>query len=298
MGCTKHSVAQRGGESSWRTEANVRVDWRLAVSTLPMFTEVHLEGIARILGDALTGTELTNIFNICGIQDVSRTSTKWRRICASLLFRQREDQCGNNVAAFIKAVMSPGRYIGAEEEFEDRRRQLNAVLLFDGLELDREGELRQVTPSKTIKEAEERAQVLLRRLQGRRIHPEAMRFCRAELLHENYFHGVFEATKSLAQRIRDMTGLASDGAQLIDEAFSLKKPLLAFSELKTETQKAEHTGFAMLLKGCFMAIRNPLAHGPKILWDGEDDAADYLTLISLLHRKLDEAIAVPYADRS
>ncbi len=50
---------------------------------------------------------------------------------------------------------------------------------------------------------------------------------------------------------------------------------------------SEHKGFAALIKGCFGAIRNPLAHEPKILWDGEDDAADYLTLISMLHRKLD-----------
>jgi len=41
---------------------------------------------------------------------------------------------------------------------------------------------------------------------------------------------------------------------------------------------------AQLLKGCFGAIRNPLAHEPKILWQGEDDAADYFSLVSLLHR--------------
>jgi uncharacterized protein (TIGR02391 family) len=80
---------------------------------------------------------------------------------------------------------------------------------------------------------------------------------------------------------------------LVDEAFSMKKPLLAFNALQTETEKSEHSGFAMLLKGCFSAVRNPLAHEPKILWKGEDDAADYLTLISLLHRKLDEAVKVP-----
>lgn len=50
---------------------------------------------------------------------------------------------------------------------------------------------------------------------------------------------------------------------------------------------------SIVLKGCFSAIRNPLAHEPKIMWKGEDDAADYLTLISLFHRKLDEAVKVP-----
>ncbi|MDI3485355.1 MAG: hypothetical protein PWQ50_575 [Methanolobus sp.] len=69
--------------------------------------------------------------------------------------------------------------------------------------------------------------------------------------------------------------------------FAIERPILAINSLRTETEKSEHKGFAMLLKGCFGAIRNPLAHEPKILWEGEDDAADYLSLISLLHRKLD-----------
>ena len=47
---------------------------------------------------------------------------------------------------------------------------------------------------------------------------------------------------------------------------------------------------AALLKGCFAAVRNPLANEPKILWEGEEDAADYLSLISLLHRRLDESV--------
>ncbi len=85
-----------------------------------------------------------------------------------------------------------------------------------------------------------------------------------------------------------MSGVQADGAALIDKVFSIEKPILAINSLRTETERSEHKGFALLLKGCFAAVRNPLAHEPKILWQGEDDAADYLSLISLLHRKLDE----------
>lgn len=81
---------------------------------------------------------------------------------------------------------------------------------------------------------------------------------------------------------------------LVDQVFSVERPLLAFNTLQTETERSEHKGFAALLKGCFAAIRNPLAHEPKILWEGEDDAADYLSLISLLHRKLDECVRTPF----
>lgn len=104
---------------------------------------------------------------------------------------------------------------------------------------------------------------------------------------EDYFHALFEASKGLAQRIRDLSEESGDGAKLVEKVFSPKQPILAFNSLQTETEKSEHRGFAELLKGCFAAVRNPVAHEPRILWKGEDDAADYLTLISLLHRKLD-----------
>ena len=263
------------------------------MSAFPNVNENHLEPRARILGEEVTGSQLTNIFGTCGIEDVSGESTKWRRIYHSLLARQKRDRCGSAVAALIKAIMSPGRFIGLNDRFEQARRELNAVLSFDGLTLDKAGSFRRVNAARTISEAEKRAQILTAKLKGRPIHAEVTRFCTAELLQDNYFHAVFEAARSLAQRIRDTTGLKSDGAALIDEAFSLKRPLLALNRLDTESQESEHKGFAMLLKGCFSAVRNPLAHEPKILWKGEDDAADYFTLISLLHRKLDEAVVVP-----
>lgn len=89
-----------------------------------------------------------------------------------------------------------------------------------------------------------------------------------------------------------MTGLAEDGAALIDRAFPVSKPLIRLNSLETETDRSEHLGFAMLLKGSFSAVRNRPAHEPRLLWKGEDDAADYLTLVSLLHRKLDSATTV------
>ena len=109
-------------------------------------------------------------------------------------------------------------------------------------------------------------------------------------MQDNYFHAVFEASKGLAQRIRDMSEIDKDGAALVDEVFSINTPILALNSLQTETEKSEHRGYAALLKGCFAAVRNPLAHEPKILWSGGDDAADYLSLISLLHRKLDDCV--------
>jgi uncharacterized protein (TIGR02391 family) len=120
-----------------------------------------------------------------------------------------------------------------------------------------------------------------------------MKYCRAELLEENSFHAVLEATKGVAQRIRDMSGLGTDGADLVNAAFSSKAPILTLGALETETEKSEQRGFAHLLLGLFGAIRNPVAHAPKISWPmSEPDALDIMTFISFLHRKLDGAVKV------
>ena len=117
-------------------------------------------------------------------------------------------------------------------------------------------------------------------------------------MHDNYFHAVFEATKGLAERIRSMSGVDGDGAELVDKVFSVSRHVLALNSLRTETERSEHKGFAALLKGCFGAARNPLAHEPKILWEGEDDAADYLSLVSLLHGKLDDCFPTGLANKT
>jgi uncharacterized protein (TIGR02391 family) len=194
------------------------------------------------------------------------------------------------VIDFIGAFLIPARFVGKSGDFEARRQELNAILAFSGLEYGADGQFRHVTAAKTLDEAEKRVRTIRAKFQGRRMHPEVLKYCRTELMQENCFHAVFEATKGLAQRLRDMSGIQADGAALVDRVFSVEHPMLAMSTLQSETEKSEHKGFAALLKGCFAAVRNPLAHEPKILWEGEDDAADYLSLISLLHRKLDQCV--------
>lgn len=262
------------------------------MSAFPILSNEQIEQIAKILGEEVTGSELNEIFNNCNIIDSSGHSTKWRRIKWALIYKQQVDKCGNNIANFIKTILSPIRYINKKSDFENARRQVNAILLFSGLELTSKGNFRIVEKVSTIVEAQERVNIIMTKLNERNIHTQVLKYCKAELMEDNYFHAVFEATKALAQIIRDKTGIQKDGSALVDEAFSINNPYLIFNKLQTETERAEHKGFTMLLKGCFSAIRNPKAHEPKILWSGEDDVIDYFSLISMLYKKLDSAIVV------
>src|SRR5699024_2499659 len=104
----------------------------------------------------------------------------------------------------------------------------------------------------------------------------------------NYFHSVFEATKSIADRLRTMTGLYADGNALAETAFSTSNPLIRINFLKTDTQRSEHLGLCNLIKGIFGLIRNPTAHQPKIKFViTEEEALDILNTISYIHKKID-----------
>lgn len=254
-----------------------------------------LESICKTLGETnngLSGTEITKYLAECNIKDLQLNSTKWKRLYDALYSKQTEDRCSNNVLAFIKYVMRPSRHIHRKEWFENIRTELNYVLSFEGFELTKSGELKQADKVQTFDEAGARAQNLRKSLLDRKIHPDVLTFCKAELLVDNYFHAVFEATKSIAEKIRIKTNLTTDGAELVDQAFAYKGkvPYLALNKLTNESEESEQKGFMNLLKGIFGTFRNTAAHAPKITWNiDEQDALDTLSMISLIHRKLDKA---------
>lgn len=262
---------------------------------LPSIDNATLEAICGVLGDTaggLTGSEIGRLLSAQGIADPLPTATKRHRLFEALRARQEEDRCANNVIGFIQTAMNPVGYTGAQNFFEERRGALNEVLAFGGYELGEDGRVARTEPAATLTEAQRRARSLLRKLTERGVHGEVLRFCRAELLEDNYFHAVLEATKGVAERIRGLTGLTSDGEQLVDAAFGGDEPLLAINSLETKTEHSEQKGFANLLRGMFGTFRNPGAHVPRIYWPvTEADALDLLSLASYFHRRLDRAVA-------
>lgn len=261
------------------------------------FKQPNLEQLCNVLGDTqtgLTGSEIGRYLAECGIDDPNPTMTKRYRLFEALIEKQKLDGCANNVCAFIQHVMNPVRYVDAQEYFDDKRAELNKILAFEGLQLTDEGELKLSRQAKTISEAEAAASQLRRKLTDRGVHHDVLEFCRAELVEGNYFHAVLEASKSVAQKIRNISGLESDGSRLVDDAFGIGKkqyPLLAFNSLSTDSEKSEHNGLMNLMKGFFGMFRNPSAHAPKIHWKvSEQDALDMMTVASLLHRRLDDVV--------
>jgi uncharacterized protein (TIGR02391 family) len=260
-------------------------------SQIASFSSQHLEAACRVLADTaqgLTGTQIGRLLQEIKVADPSPGMTKWKRLFNALAEAQNRHQVGNHLIMFINRAMNPVSYASDSGTFAWRRDELNVVLAFSGFYVRDDGKVGYADKANTLDEARARAGRLKAALESRAVHAEVLNYCRAELMEENYFHAVFEATKGVAERIRQLSGLSGDGADLVNKAFGGQQPVLVLRALNTESEKSEQKGFVNLLIGLFGAVRNPLAHATKTHWPmSEQDALDILTLVSLIHRKLD-----------
>ena len=122
--------------------------------------------------------------------------------------------------------MAPVSYADDHALFEYRQDALNHVLVHAGLKIRDDGSVRHTTQAHTLSEAAQLGNRLRAELTRRGTHVEVLRYCREEILRQDLFHAVFEATKGLSERIRNMTGLTTDGAILIDQALAPGKSRL------------------------------------------------------------------------
>ena len=173
--------------------------------------------------------------------------------------------------------------------YERLRTLVNQQLAFVGYELKEDGKYREIEQASTISDVQIKVDNLKQELENRNAHGEVFKYCKAELLQNNYFHAVLEANKGLFQKIRDLSGIQADGNTLIEQVFS-SNPILTINNYQSSSEKNEHTGFCNLLKGLCGMFRNPTAHEPKVDWEiTEQDALEILGIISYCYRRLDNA---------
>jgi len=219
-----------------------------------VFTQSQLEAIAAALGhteEGLSGSEIGHLLQSSRLNDPSPDLTKRHRLYNAFAEYQNRSQERINILAFIRMAMKPERFSRVPEKFEHMRANLNQALAFAGLAVDASGTLISVDQAKTLTDARRRANELRADLLARSVHPDVVAFCREELLTDDYFHAVLEATKNVANKIRSRTGLIDDGAVLVDRALGGDLPMLAINSLQTKSEKDEQKGFATLVKGIF-----------------------------------------------
>ncbi|MFC6715059.1 TIGR02391 family protein [Branchiibius cervicis] len=261
--------------------------------------EAVITEVAVVLGDTdtgLTGGQIGGLLARLRIADPSPAASKRVRLADALITRQARDGNPQRIITFINAAMEPVAYRDRPELFTLRRDRLNERLAFVGLRVNDEGKVARGRQVSTLDEATRVATSLRDELRRRATHPEVLRYCTIEILKKAHFHACLEATKSILDRLRDLTGAAGDGADLVDETLALGKsgvPRLAINTLRTRTERDEQTGLVNLIKGLIGLYRNPTAHDPRLRRPmSEAELLEVLTMISMVQRRLDDAAVV------
>jgi uncharacterized protein (TIGR02391 family) len=107
----------------------------------------------------------------------------------------------------------------------------------------------------------------------------------------HYADAVESAFKEVNNRVKGIVktkiGKELDGADLMNNAFSINNPIISLDDLSSETGKNIQNGYMSIFAGAMTGIRNPKAHGNLTI--SVERATHFIFLASLLMYKLDEA---------
>lgn len=124
------------------------------------------------------------------------------------------------------------------------------------------------------------------------IHPEIGRVAGALFNGGHYADAALAAMREVNSRVKGMVKgkLAADvdGADLMHQAFSPKKPIIVLDDLSTESGRNIQQGYMEIFAGAMMGIRNPKAHANITI--SRERGLHFLVLASLLMHKLDESL--------
>lgn len=275
-----------------------------------IFTEQNLHNISAIIADTnrgLTKSELERhlreskitlvndgYFNNGIYYKIGLNKRDWLYNC--LANEINNTHSFNKIIKFIEIAMNPVNYTKLEkrEKYQFILEELNKILLLLGCQIDSSGKLIEIAKANNLEEVDRRVNSLKKRLYDRNIHSEVTKYCIQDYLRKDYFDTVFEATKGLAERVREISGLTSDGNELFQNAFATKDPYIILNMLATDSERNEYNGVKELLIALFHLVRNPMAHTPKINWkQNENEALDILTIVSFAHKYLDKCYQNP-----
>lgn len=105
----------------------------------------------------------------------------------------------------------------------------------------------------------------------------------------HYSQSIFEACKLLESTVKKKSGLQLTGVPLMQQSFSPNNPILKLNSMLDQSEKDEQAGFMQIYAGVMLGIRDPKGHSIINIKD-RIKALEYLSLISLLFRRLDELI--------
>lgn len=104
---------------------------------------------------------------------------------------------------------------------------------------------------------------------------------------EAWANAILDAIHHLSDALRQRSGLESDGTALAGQALGGKAPKLRLSRLETESEKNVQAGVEQLLRGIYLAVRNPRSHSR--IDDSKTDADAIIVFVDYVLRVLGQA---------
>lgn len=265
----------------------------------PPYPYALVQTVCDVLGQTalpgLSGTEIDKLLKSLNAGPRDRNVNKRTGLFEALYKAQQAD--GFIFIQFVTRAMAPERYVRDRQRFEDLRQQLSEVMIFHELVINEEGRVARASArATTLSEAARLSGRLHTELRHRAAHDLLFDYCSEELINRSLFHAISEASKSIPNRVRELTGLIGDGWTLYSVAFGLKdgrnraEPRLFINDYLTESDQVEHEGFRSLLVGVHGHYRNPRAHSNRINHEEDlNDFYDAMSLFSYIHKRLDAA---------
>lgn len=258
------------------------------------FDERTSEALANAF-TVLTHRDIDKFLSECYIE-IKHGNNKKEKLFYSFRNEKEKSNSSEKVLSFIQKVLNPLNYIDDDKRnsYDSILETINKILIMHGLRISEEGKITFTEKTNNLKEIDKKINGLKNKLKQRGIHSEVLRYCKEDYLRKDYYDAVFEASKSLADRVRNITGLNDDGSKLFQTVFNKNNPCIVLNTLETESEKNEFNGLRELLECISHLVRNPAAHTPKINWKtNEDEALDVLSVVSFAHKYLDKCYPMP-----
>lgn len=120
------------------------------------------------------------------------------------------------------------------------------------------------------------------------IHPKIKEVSEKWFNQGDYDVAIERAFKRVIKLVQNKSGKNLDGASLMQHVFSIKKPILVFNSLKTQSEIDEQRGMMDLFSGAVSCIRNVRFH-EELENDEKMNSLHQIIFASFLAKRLDES---------
>jgi uncharacterized protein (TIGR02391 family) len=122
----------------------------------------------------------------------------------------------------------------------------------------------------------------------RNIHPDISSVSLKLFDNGHYSQATFEAFKLVDIIVKKLSKINESGFKLMMAAFSEALPKIKLTDLATQSEIDEQSGYKFIFAGAMSAIRNPRGHDINI--DPIDRCLDHLSFASVLLRRLEDRV--------